>query len=66
MKPRSMSVERSTHENFRPPYNQAPSPEEISRRQRVFAETFRRRNAIRPIDLTVAELLELGEDDVHA
>lgn len=40
-----------------------PSPEEIARRQHVFAETFAFRARLAPLDFPTAELLEEDEDD---
>ena len=43
-----------------------PSSEEITRRRRVFAETFAFRARLKPLDLTVAELLDRDADQVEA
>ena len=43
-----------------------PSAEEIARRQRLLTETFRLRDAMGSINLSVAELLADDEDEVNA
>lgn len=48
---------------FIPPPLQWPSPEEIARRQRVFAETFAFRARLTPLNFPTVELLEEDEDD---